>query len=436
MQINSIMLIVLLFLAVFLILTVFMWPAIALGLFMAIPLVKLDLYLRLPFLKGWIGYLFDTSLVVIAILSIVIYNIKKGERIKIYLPKSFWLCWLVMCALVWVRLPASRDFDSGVQRAILFSVFNTLVLIMGALYGSNPKSVSKIITAFMGVGIVCTFGLLFFGSPSDDFDSARMSIANAAALSIGDYIAYMIMVIMAFWLSKRKYLFRKFSFILIGFALLAILLAGHRGAVLGLTVTILFTAMAYRRMHGIWTIMGGVVLLLFIGGVVNYFFKTAAQAERFSVGQINEAITGRVDMIKNTVKEWSRSPVLGRGTGDTSYQLTNNTGERKYPHNIYLEVLNEFGIVGFIFYMGLFLYTIPVFKASLSYQESDFVPRDYLVILAAGLIFHILFGVKTGSYSGSVMLYFFMGAGISLTKFSRQTGSQEIESDNYEAESN
>jgi Kef-type K+ transport system membrane component KefB len=121
-------------------------------------------------------------------------------------------------------------------------------------------------------------------------------------------------------------------------------------------------------------------------------------------------------MVQSTLSEWVKSPIFGTGTGDTSYQLTGDVGLKQYPHNIYLEILSELGIVGFIFYIGLFLHTVPVFKAAFSYKQDDLIQRDYLVVLAAGLAYHILFGVKTGSYAGSFMLYFFMGASIGMRR--------------------
>ena len=94
--------------------------------------------------------------------------------------------------------------------------------------------------------------------------------------------------------------------------------------------------------------------------------------------------------------------------------------------------LNELGIVGFIFYMALVVYTLRAFKAALSYKSHGLVPKDLLVINIAGLLYHILFGFKTSTYAGSFMLYFFMGASLSLTQFSRQQERLEFEQAYYE----
>lgn len=410
----------------------YFWPSIALGMFFVIPLVKPNLVMHFNFLTGTVGYIFDTSIVIIAILAIIMYLIKTGQSIRNLIPISFWICWFILSMLVWLRLPASRDPVTGFQRAMLFSVYNTLVLILGAVCGSNPKSASKVVSVLLVVGLMCTFAQLLFGTPSAEYEAARITVGGAQVLALGDSIAYAIIVIITFWLSKRRYFLRKPAFILAGFALFAILLAGHRGAIVGLTLVFLFIAIAYRKAHGIWSIASGLILALIIGFVVNYFFTTKAQAGRFTKERFTEAVYGRVYKIKSTLSEWSRSPVFGTGTGDMSFQLTGMVGEKEYPHNIYLEVLNEFGIVGFVFYMALFVHTLRIFKTALSYQSNSLVQREILVVLMAGLVYHILFGIKTSSYAGSFMLYFFMGTGLSLAKFSRQQESLELEQAYYD----
>lgn len=113
-------------------------------------------------------------------------------------------------------------------------------------------------------------------------------------------------------------------------------------------------------------------------------------------------------MMKDTLSEWCKSPIFGTGTGDTSFQLTGMVGEKKYPHNIYLEILNELGVVGFMFYMCLFAHSLKVFKAAISYRLNNLIPRELLVVVASGLLYHILFGFKTSTYAASFMLYFFL----------------------------
>lgn len=211
-----------------------------------------------------------------------------------------------------------------------------------------------------------------------------------------------------------------------GFSFFTICLAGHRGAIFGLILVFLFIAIAYRKAHGIWSIASGLILALILGFVVNYFFTTAAQAGRFSGENITNAFLVRVYMVKDTLSEWGKSPIFGTGTGDMSFQLTGMVGEKGYPHNIYLEILNELGIIGFVFYMCLFAHSLKVFKAAISYRLDNIIPREFLVVVTSGLLYHLLFGFKTSSFAGSFMLYFFHRS----KSFSRQFDSSTGKSGN------
>lgn len=428
---NEALIFVLIVLGVGVLAVIYFWPSVALGMFFAISLVKVDIVRRFPFLTGMVGYIFDVSTVVIALLAIFVYLWKTGQPVRILVPKLFWLCWFVLSVWVWVRLPASRDHISGFQRAMLFSIFNTLVILLGSIYGSSFESASKMMGAFLLVGIICTFGILLFGRLTAEYESARISFAGAQALAVSDSIGYAIIVFITFWLARKKFFLKKLMFPFVALGLFAVLLAGGRGTAVGLIISLLFIAYAYRKNQGVMTIIGGLVLVVVVGVVVHYFLLTA-QMERFSIQSFTGAILIRVDMIKSTLLEWRRSPVFGTGTGDTSFQLTGTVGVKTYPHNIYLEILNELGIIGFVFYIGLLAHSLKVIKVALSYQLDNVIPREFLVIIAAGLVYYILIGTKGGSYAGSVMLYFFLGAGLSLTEVAKR---QLVEWKMYDYES-
>ena len=142
MQINMVLIFVLMMVGFGLLVTIYFWPSVALGIFIAIPLVKPAMVMRFPFFRGTFGYIFDTSIVIIAMLALVIYLMKTGQGIRLLIPKSFWLCWFVLSVLVWMLLPASRDTVTGFQKAMLFSVYSTLVILLGALCGSSTESAS------------------------------------------------------------------------------------------------------------------------------------------------------------------------------------------------------------------------------------------------------------------------------------------------------
>lgn len=70
-------------------------------------------------------------------------------------------------------------------------------------------------------------------------------------------------------------------------------------------------------------------------------------------GKIDDETTGgRTMLIKEAVNEWSKSPVYGLGLGGLTHMPESNLG----PHNLFLKMLGETGIIGIgCFLAGLFL---------------------------------------------------------------------------------
>ena len=428
---NGSLIFVLILIALGVLFIIYFWPSVALMIFFAIPMIKVTVVMRFPFLVHMVGYILDVGMLLIALLSIVVYHWRIKQPVRILIPKLFWLCWFVLSILIWVRLPASRDYVTGFQRGMLFSVYDTLIILLGALYCNSFQAVDKMMKAFLLSGTVCIFGILFFGRPAGGYEASRLMFANAPSLAISDFIGYGIFVLLTFWLAKRKFSLTKLLIPFVAFGVLAIFLTGTRGTILGLVVSSFFILYAYRKNQGIMTIIGGLVLVVVIGVVANFFLTTKSQAERFSTEIIRNDVLIRVDMVKSTLSEWLKSPVFGTGTGDTSFQLTGTTGERQYPHNIYLELLNELGIVGFVFYVILLAHSFRVIKMAVSYQLDNVIPREFLVVITAGLIYQLLLSAKGGSYIGGD-LYFFLGAGVSFVEMARR---QLVEREMYDYES-
>jgi O-antigen ligase len=393
-------------------------PTIALVLFLLIPVIKPHLVIYMPFLVGAVGFMLDSAVACAALLSILIHYWRTGEKIRLLIPKSIWLLWFGLILLMWIRLPASHDIGYGIQKALIFSIYNTIVFLIGAIYCSSFKGASKLMSALILTGIISTFGLLIFGQPTQEYTGARISIGYGNVLSIADSISYAVIIFMTFWLSKRKHFLRKLSFPFVAFALFSILIAGARGAILGLLVVSIFIINSYKK-ERIFMIAATSVLLMAIVAIVLHYFFLTAQSGRFSEERINKSVEDRIELAKLVLSEGLKSPVFGTGTGDTSFQLTGSLNTHRYPHNIYLEVFNELGIVGFVIYAALLVPVFRIFRTSTARYMSGFMFKDYLIVLVSCLLYHLLFGLKASSYAASSMLYFFLAAGISLTKLCR-----------------
>src|SRR5699024_5743082 len=63
-----------------------------------------------------------------------------------------------------------------------------------------------------------------------------------------------------------------------------------------------------------------------------------------------ESSSGRFDLWKNAFQSWLQHPILGSGF----YQLSDYSNSSAHPHNLFIQVLTETGLIGF----GFLTYTV------------------------------------------------------------------------------
>lgn len=136
-------------------------------------------------------------------------------------------------------------------------------------------------------------------------------------------------------------------------ATVGLMLTFSRGALLAWLIVICAYLMHRRRVR---TLLAGAVLT----GVA-LLAAPDALTERFGTGLREDALSdatdvSRDDLTAGRVHGWllllpevARSPLIGRGLGSTQWSQAVATGQYRatHPHNIYLEILMDLGVIGF-----------------------------------------------------------------------------------------
>ena len=223
-----------------------------------------------------------------------------------------------------------------------------------------------------------------------------------------------------------KIFFVKFKFIdsiLIIFAIAAILTVGSRGPLLAYLIFIMLLTVNYifTRKIKIKTItiifiaqVSFIILVLNISELLIVFDKLL-----FEYGIKSRTIyllmsdnidisTGRVEISTNTISYITRKPILGYGiAGDRVF--LNGT----YPHNIFLEILAQFGFVfGGILIAAFVIYWI----RGLFFNKGN--AEHHLAIIFSGIGLISLF--YSGSYLTSSNYWLFMAICLSFGNFQRR----------------
>ena len=82
------------------------------------------------------------------------------------------------------------------------------------------------------------------------------------------------------------------------------------------------------------------------------------------------SVDGRLELINFTFNKIADNPIFGYGIGSFSKEYYNIDG-RYYPHNIFLEIWFELGVIG-VFIFGIFLLTL-LFKFNVKKNIAYFV---------------------------------------------------------------
>ncbi|WAM16841.1 O-antigen ligase family protein [Rhodococcus sp. JS3073] len=68
----------------------------------------------------------------------------------------------------------------------------------------------------------------------------------------------------------------------------------------------------------------------------------------YAVGGLTLNTSGRAVLWEMTIDSWRESPLLGKGPGSASALISSRFDHISHPHNEYLRILHDFGLIGFV----------------------------------------------------------------------------------------
>jgi O-antigen ligase len=190
--------------------------------------------------------------------------------------------------------------------------------------------------------------------------------------------------------------------------LYALALTGSRSGFV--TLIVILAVIVLKSRHRFLVGAAGVLVI-----VAGFQFLSADQQDRylsvFGAGEKNlETADQRFDSMEADFLVAMRRPVLGHGLG-TSQEANANFGGRNQPsHNLYLEVVQELGLIGLAIFL-LFLKSILTASVQLrrAYADADAAkfPLRLVDALQVWLWMNLIFSLA--SYGLSVYEWYLMG---------------------------
>jgi hypothetical protein len=205
--------------------------------------------------------------------------------------------------------------------------------------------------------------------------------------------------------------------------LLGIVQTGTRGAVVGLALGILTAGVLYIllsntkkvRLYGGLSILF-LALLILVGVIFKSHLPQGSVLKRvLSLRDSNS--TSRILQWKVALSGYKDYPVWG--TGPENYYIIANKNYNpeiyKYdvswfdkPHNYWLEILTTGGAVGFMFYLGIFLYSL--YGLYLAYAKKQLLSLvEVAVLIGGGVAYQIQNLFVFDTVSTSLVFFIFLG---------------------------
>jgi len=395
------------------------WPIFGLIAFMTISIFK-DLFAHyMPFLHGLVGYFYDVGAALAALIGVLIIIIRTPTENRKLVPSYVLFSMIFLAIWVWLRLPASRDFHYGMSKALIFSIFDMLAIILGILFCRTNKEAKIVINSIIIVGIGVIVGIFLFGRP-DDLDVTRITLGYTNVLNPANFAMYIIITLVCLWFSRTKAIFGKLAILIVPLALASIFLTGSRGPLVAFPIIIVILCFIYRKTLKLKMPIYMLLLLLCILITVFFIGDIAHIKNRMSERSVKRGINLRLILVNTSINGWLNSPIIGCGTGDFRVQINQTLPGYKYPHNLIIEIANELGVVGLIPFLFLLVAAFRAIKYFPIAFEHDEESKHLFAPIFACFSYHFLMSFKTDSYAGSHMFYFFLGAVISYTELIKQ----------------
>ena len=372
-----------------------------------------------------ISWQFLAGIVLISLVYLALYLFRKKFILSI---NPLFLLWFVTFLILLLSLYSSNYASASIYFVGCYAAVLVIGIIVSLAAGA-AKKFETILLVFSLIHVLMTVVSLFI--PQTVLQIARAILnneqyrVNVTWLSIGAHIgitgdasmdSFYITVFISIFFSRllvdRSNRF--FNSMMIVLGLFALILTTKRGAIVGDGIALLATSIIFyeskkrsRREKKRVVLQIFVILLAFI--VVYEVVKTnpylSGIFSRFS--RLGDVTTGRIYYYKIVWEKIKNNPFLGMGINTTKNLLSGDDA-----HDIYLQILGELGLGGFIvFITAFFTSLVACAKRIKRYSTLETDDGQIMKTLLQSIFFQVFFlayGV-TGNplYNGFIFIYYF-----------------------------
>jgi O-antigen ligase len=289
---------------------------------------------------------------------------------KIQLYIALYLAFLAWALLSYALNPTG---DYAMLKIQKFGVMCTWALVCPLFFMTDQERVNRFFRLLVAMALFAGLTALISGAREGTAKNLGMFGAAADYQALGNTCGWGLIVLLANLAFADKY--RHQLAFAVGAALLGLtlFLSGARqsavGALLGATFIIFLAPKGRNLFHKAKGLFVALLCIAVAGIGLKMMVLPDMHMEKaesrilalVSVGQEegwDPSKENRPKLLEAALQQWQESPITGGGFGSyAEFAMTNYASEVRWPHNLFLELLCELGIIGFG--LGFFLLLIP-----------------------------------------------------------------------------
>ncbi len=263
------------------------------------------------------------------------------------------------------------------------------------LYLIREDAIKKI---FQWVLVVCV-ALSLFSIPylTGGFIMTRFSIGQAT-INFARFYALGVLLALFYGLSRKKLYFFALALLLFLF----LVLTGTRGALVSLLVAFIFFVLFFWKGKKLARlgVTVGILALMFL---VLLLAPGLGKYRILLTSVVNTSVQQRLYMWQDAINVFFANPVFGAGTGGFGKNMS-QFFVNAYPHNIFLEIGSEHGIIGLAFFL---LMLFMVIKYGIRLYRASGVNRQFVGLIFSLLVFSLSNAMFSGNLAGNSPVFLF-----------------------------
>lgn len=323
---------------------------------------------------------------------------------------------LFILSLVLVSYLYTQSEIYATEKLIKFIALSSPAILLPFFLFDNRESVYRFLFYLAALSVVLSAALI----PSAINKGSELSFVgfgdgNYQGITRLNGVALIILTFL-FLVGEKRKIIKFFTFISIMLVSFLLFSAGGRMPIVALLIAVIYAAYQLIKIHkGVVFVRKGTKTLLYaslFGSVVivflaaKGFFNTVLYRFGVLFHEVGGGLSasGRIERFITALDIFKQNPIFGAGLGSFPIYY-NGIDLPDYPHNIVLEILAEFGLIGFVVFSLYFLLTI---YRGMIVKDRRWYMSNLQLTVACLFIYYLANSMVSGDINSNRPMYVFM----------------------------